>query len=153
MKKALLILFTILYILGISTNVMAAADVRLSDENGVQLDGRLFNTLTIDNPGTGWLETGVSTSTIVPGSQKILGWAIMELSHGISVGNPAEMVIALHDSSSLAAGVPTANMIDEAEVEDDKQSKAVFWPHARKIQTQLRIVQGSNTRVLIYYVE
>lgn len=148
MRKTLVLLLAGLFLL---CGSVEARTVRLVDDDGVEMDGRLWSTYISDNSSIDYAETQVPTTTITPNNHKILGCDVMQLDPAVS----SLMWVGLHDSVSIAGeSVSNLSMIDEAEVEDQNKSRPNPWyVHARKIQTQLTINQGPNTRVIIYYSE
>lgn len=85
----------------------------------------------------------VSTSTVVPGKDFIIGYSIC----GTIVAN--EALIGLYDST--LANATTTTLFAEAE-SDGTESKEVWYPYPKKIATQLTIGQGANSIATVYYV-
>jgi hypothetical protein len=97
------------------------------------------------------LITAVSTSTIVPGFHRIIGYDVVSM----DTGAKAEKWVTLVDTTEAlfkATTVSTAatGQFAENEANDgDVLSKTFAYP--KEIATQLVVNQGQNTVVTIYY--
>ena len=85
----------------------------------------------------------VSTSTIIPGKDFIIGYSVCPTSTG------SEEVVGLYDSTE--ANMTTTTIFAETEAEDN-ESLTVWFPYPKKITTSLAIGQGKDTIVAVYYI-
>jgi hypothetical protein len=96
---------------------------------------------TSDNNSGGYLITNVSTSIIDPTTCKILGFEVLPLSVN------GEFVATLHDTITSIS-----NTTIMGELECVNQSFAGAWyPYPVRLFNGLRIIQGGQTRVIVYY--
>jgi len=119
--------------------------------------GEAPNILVYEVPNTGnsVLKTTFATTTIVPGTVRILGVAIMQEDTGgdVSDGAHAELWVSLRDTGANDGfGGTVAEVIAEAEVTDGQRGEMIWFMYPITINTQLEMVQGANTDVLLYYI-
>ena len=94
---------------------------------------------------TGDYQSSVIPSSIITTGSRILGLCVVKNDLTLNW----ESVVGLHDSIT-DAGELHAEVIAEAEVQDNESgNKWFFYPLT--IETSLRVNQGANTKVLIYY--
>lgn len=96
-----------------------------------------------DNETGVYKTTDVSSSTISASKHKILGFVV----YPISVNS--ENVAALHDT---ATAITDTTLIGELECVDENFS-GVWFPYPVKLSNGLRIIQGGQTRVVVYYTK
>ena len=92
---------------------------------------------------TDYLRTAVSTSTIVPGTHRIIGYAI----DSYNVTKPAEAWVGLYDG----ADTDTTYLFAENEADATTAHKDFIYPYPKDINTQLIVRQGENTVITIFY--
>ena len=148
MKKILYILLISLFV---CSNVFAVEFMSTDPR-------KTMNAYTIVNTGSGGygandgiLITAVSTSTIVPGTHRIIGYEITYLDSSLNI----EATITLADTTAAlfkATAVNTAPTGQFAESEAiSGQALYRIFPYPRSIGTQLIVRQGQNTVVTIFY--
>lgn len=101
-----------------------------------------WKALVLENTTGGYVMSAVPVETIRP-NKSILGYAIIPLP------GHSEAVVGLYDGVG-AQNIASDEMFDEAEA-DDQTSRPRWFPYPRKILTQLNVMIGANTRVLIYW--
>jgi len=89
-------------------------------------------------------ETNVSTSTIVAGRHRLLGFVCLPYDTTLA----SELVVSLHDAANT---ITAANLFDEAEWDPDWNKTPMWYPYPKAITTQLTLWQGPNTTVIVYY--
>ena len=96
-------------------------------------------------------KTQISTSTIVPGKDWILGYELIPFGPSASVVDP---YVELHDAATTGAQTQTtggtmfsANELDTSPL----QSKTTIFPKLKKLSLGLSINLGGYTAVIIYY--
>jgi hypothetical protein len=103
-----------------------------------------YKTHIVENSSTTLpLTTQISTNTIVPGKNIILGFDIMK--YNLTKG--AESFATLYDGDAAASG----EVIGEAERDTTYWGPIWFPQNGRGLDYQLSVHQGPNTKVIIYF--
>lgn len=107
---------------------------------------REMQTFAIENTTGAYQDTSISTSTIIAGTHRLFGFAVMvsDTSKG------SELVVSVIDTVPNGSGSTVNEVVAEAEARD-QESANVFFPFGKRIHTQVTIRQGPNTSVLVYY--
>lgn len=95
----------------------------------------------VDNLTGVYLTTDVSTSIIDPSICKITGFAVYPISSN------CEAVAALHDTTTA---ITNSTLFGELEAVEENFA-GMFFPNPVKLYYGLRIIQGGQTRVIVYY--
>ena len=146
MKK---ILFTLL----IATFICSSAfgvDYMSTDKNKTMQAYTITNNY-VYGTNDGNKITAVSTSTIVPGTHRIIGYEIAYL----DTTKNAELTLIVADSTAAAfkataSGSAATGQFAESESVSGNSLYRIF-PYPVELGTQLLVVQGQNTVVTIYY--
>lgn len=88
--------------------------------------------------------TYIPTGSIIPSSDKIVGYSIMPYS--LDMGS--EGYIGIFDTTTIAT---SGECLAESEVENT-MGKSELWPYGKSITNGVAIVQGANTSIQIYFV-
>lgn len=120
---------------------------------------KTLNAYTIVNPNAGStggtnnanLVTAVSTTTIYPGTNRIIGFEISQL----DTTKGSDLFVSLSDTTAALFKATTADaaatgQFAEAEAVTNTSLYRTF-PYPKEIATQLVVYQGQNTVVTIYY--
>ena len=91
---------------------------------------------------TNYVWFSIPTTTIRP-NKSILGYAI------ILMDGHSESIVGFYDGVG-GASIVSDELFDEAEA-DEQNSKPMWYPYPRKILTQLNLMVGPNTRVIVYW--
>lgn len=149
MKKIISILLISLLLCGTAF----AVDYTSTDK------GKVMMAYTIANPDAGStggtnnanLITAVSTSTIVPGTHRIIGFEIAPMSTTTNSelwANIADTTSAIFKATT-ADTAPTGQFAESEAVNNESLYR--IYPYPVEIGTQLVVRQGQNTVVTIYY--
>lgn len=93
---------------------------------------------------TDYLRTAISTSTIVPGTHRLIGYAI----DSYNVTKPAEAWVGIYDG---ATDIDTTYLYAENEADATTVHKDFIYPYPVDINTGLVVRQGENTIITIFY--
>lgn len=131
MKKFSLILLSLLIVLLFSGQKAQSADLL---------------TYVSQNLTASRVDTAVSTSTIIPGKNWILGFRISP--NNASTVDPT---VELYDSATTGA-MAAGNLFDALEANTSPlQSDGEWYPGGKKLSSGLAIRQGGYTNVIIFY--
>ena len=107
---------------------------------------RQMETYVVTNSTGTSATTAVSTSTISPIHHRIIGYSIAPY----DASKNTEWTVALVDYSSYQVDT---YIFDEAEWGATDCKDPRIYPYPKKISTQLRVRQGDNSVVTIYYID
>lgn len=133
------ILLTVLLVLGLTACAYAAQSVKIVDEKDTNMESRRMASTSV-SAGANNL---VSTSTIVPGRTRILGYSI--------IGSES-LLVALYDDSSI--NITRSILLNESEVLVTDQ-RPIWFPNAIKVTYGLIVRKDSNSTnstIIIYYL-
>jgi len=121
--------------------------VGVAGADQVEVSGTPWLTMWIDNTSlTAYQDRAVPTDSIYPGTDRILGYSI----RAYDPANGSEVVVGLYDSDTSLFSAAT-ELIHETEASSAIEGTTVWFPYPRHINTQLRVRQGMNTTVVIYF--
>jgi len=112
------------------------------------------NVYQIDNATGEFQRTDIPTDTIAPKYSKIVGVTIMvyetQTLNAEGLLPTSENIVALYDTVNDNEGGTIAEVIAEAETAN-QEGGSDWFEYPLPINTQLQVIQGANTTVLIYY--
>ena len=107
--------------------------------------GKTLLTYVSANATGAYITPNISTSTIVPGTHRIIGFELMIANAALT----EEMIVGLYDTTT-DGGMASTAIFDEAEAANDTQ--VIKWyPYPKELSNGLSLVQGPNSVVVIYY--
>lgn len=115
----------------------------IANTDSAQIVTQHWKTYTIDNKAGGRLTTYISTSSIRPNVDKILGFSII----GIETTNSQELIAFFYDATT---GQPLNTILGELETIQES-TNGIWFPYSRKLENGLTVMQGAYTTVIIYY--
>ena len=111
----------------------------------VNLDGNEFWSYVIENTTGAYQNTLIPITSVVPGSDRILGYEHMPLP-----GQSAENVVAVFDTVNYTT-FASAEVLGESECQDGSWD-GMWFPYPRTISYGVTVRQGAGTRVIVYFV-
>lgn len=108
--------------------------------------GKTLLSYVSTNATGAYAATAISTSTIVPGTNRIIGYEIVHYNTGKSI----EGFVGLYDDADTTQADNTY-LFAESEVIGTYGSGMVIYPYPKELSYGLCIRQGANTTVTIYY--
>ena len=111
--------------------------------NAESVDIKVFE---IRNSSGDSLTTSIGTTVIKAKYDKLYGFTIMQNDGSKSV----EMVVSIWDTVPDGTGGTINEAIAEAETVDETFD-GIWYPYPKTIHTQVTVIQGANTDVLVYY--
>ena len=138
-KRILAVALILIGLALVATSVYADSGLtRFSNNQNVKM-------YVIENIAATRKWTAVSTSTIVPSYNRIIGYEVCPYATAFSVDN----FIALADDSTVA-GVAATDVFGESEAATGS-SLSKWLPYPRELSTGLVVHQGAYTYAIIYY--
>lgn len=94
---------------------------------------------------TSYATTRVSTSTIIPGKHRMLGYTICPLT-----GDSKDSIVAFYDADTVGE-MTSSTIFSEAEAPVGQGSETVIFPYPKRISDGVAFYQGTESVVTIYY--
>ena len=135
--RCLIVMAMLLVLVMAASSVYAGSIPRFSNFQNVKM-------YVVANTGATRQITAISTSTIIPGTHRILGYEVAPIDT-----LSKENYVVLGDAATAPA-VATTTIFGESEAATGSSLSATF-PYPREIASGVVVRQGSRTYVTIYY--